>query len=120
MVSELLSYFDFTDAGVSLPLYWKTAEPWRCTKDSPPKKVRKEANKIANVLINCTRGKFANQKLREAYEKAVVEGVFVVGLFMDDKILKFEIQMDILPGMSKRGLAEFVFNEMTENKPTVN
>lgn len=88
------------------------------TKNSPPHKLRAEANKIAKILTDAARGKFVNSQMRREYEAAKAKGTFRAGIVMDDKIITIDIPTADLPNYTRKGLAEYIFNQMAETQNT--
>jgi hypothetical protein len=81
------------------------------TKNSPIEQLRTEADKIATALKRAERGKMNHiPKIAEARKR----DNFVVGIVMNDKVLKPSIPWATIKALSHEELRDWIVNQMRE------
>lgn len=82
------------------------------TSSSPIQKIKAEATKIAQTLKQAERGQYPNQTFRQRIEESKLRGIFVVGIAMDDKIIKVEIPWDTIKATPEKELTTYIVDLM--------
>lgn len=89
------------------------------TKHSPRRVLKAQASKVATLLKSAEQGKKITsdpgRKIADARSKESVTFAVV----MDDKVLKIEMTWEAIRKTSKKGIAEYIFNQMREARDTL-
>ena len=89
------------------------------TKHSPLSALKAQADKIAMTIKAAERGEKIDVRFAEKIEAARKTDSFIVGVMMDDKLIKIEMPWATIKATSEVGLAEYILNQMRESRNTV-
>lgn len=89
------------------------------TAHSPLRVLKAQADKIAATLKAAERGENIDVRFAEKIEAARKTDSFVVGVMMDDKIIKIEMPWTTIRSTSEVALAEYILDQMREMRGTV-
>lgn len=89
------------------------------TARSPLSELKKQADNIAATLKAAERGDKIDVRFAEKIAAARTQANFVVGIMMDDKLIKITIPWTTIRDTSEVGLAEWILRQMREQRDTV-
>lgn len=89
------------------------------TKHSPLSALKKQADKIAEMLKRAERGEKIDVRFSEKIDAARGNDVFKVGIVMDDKIIMIDMPWATIRSASEAGLSEYIVRQMREARDTV-
>jgi len=82
------------------------------TKDSPPRVLKAQADKIAAALKAAERGETIDVRFAEKIAAARSRESFKAGIVMDDKVITIEIPWEMVRGTSEAELSEYIVGLM--------
>lgn len=89
------------------------------TAHSPLRKLRAEANRIAQQLKALERGEVnAPDPLGKVAAARAGKEALTFAVVMDDKILKIEMPWATIASMSEAGISEWILKQMRESRET--
>ena len=88
------------------------------TKHSPLSRIKAQADKIAATLKAAERGEKIDVRFAEKIAAARKQDSFVVGVVMDDKVIKITMPWTTIRETSEVGLAAWILDQMREARET--
>ncbi len=82
------------------------------TSQSPLSALKAQADKIAQTIKAAERGEKIDVRFGEKIAAARAKDSFIVGVLMDDKLIKIEMPWATIRSSSEVGLAEFILKQM--------
>lgn len=89
------------------------------TKNSPIKRLKAQADKIAEVLCAAERGDAVDVSFKQKLEAARDKDTVSVGIAMDDKIIKIDLPWSVIKTSGRAGLATYILDQMQEKRRTL-
>ena len=89
------------------------------TARSPKREIRVQAQTIAVALKAALHGKTIADDPAGKISAALKKESITFGVVMDDKILKIKMPWVKIRDTSLAGIAEYIFNQMREARPTL-
>ncbi len=89
------------------------------TKHSPLSALKKQADKIAEMLKRAERGEKIDVRFTEKIEAARDKESFNVGIVMDDKIITIDMPWATIRATSEVALSEYIVDQMREARETL-
>jgi hypothetical protein len=89
------------------------------TKHSPLRALKAQADNIAATLKAAERGEKIDVQFAQKIAEARSRDSFLVGIFMDDKVIQIDMPWAKIRSTSEVGLAEYILRLMREARDTV-
>lgn len=86
------------------------------TAKSPLRALKAQADKIAKIIKAAERGEKVDFQFEQQLISARSKEGFVVGVVMDDKVLKINLPWATIRETSEVGLAAFILKHMREDR----
>ena len=90
------------------------------TKHSPLSAIKRQADKIAEMLKRAERGEKIDVRFAEKIESARGKDVFKVGIVLDDKVITIDMPWTTIHNTSEAGLSEYIVRQMRESRDVAN
>lgn len=90
------------------------------TKNSPRRKLKAQADKIASVLKRAERGEPIEAMFATKIAEARAKESFKTGIVMDDKVIILELPWTVVRDTTEAGLSEYIVDQMREARDAVN
>jgi len=84
------------------------------TKHSPLRALKLQADKIAATLKAAERGEKIDVRFAEKIDAARAKENFIVGIVMDDKVLKINMPWAMIREASEVAISEYILKHMQE------
>jgi len=82
------------------------------TSQSPRRKLKAEASKMARILKDVAAGKSVVEDVGGKLAASLARGTAKVAIMMDDKIIAIEMEWDAVRATGQIALAEVIFKKM--------
>lgn len=89
------------------------------TSHSPLRVLKAQADKIATMIKAAERGEAIDVQFAEKITAARKTGNFIIGVIMDDKVIKLTLTWSTIHDSSEAGLAEYILKQMRGSRDTL-